>query len=167
MPTTDGTRRDDSHGNSPQRFSLAKWILGSGLIGVALGMFAVTRRSRAAANSRSAPNSPAAEKYNSGSERVLQQLTRVRTASGQQVIRGTLVAEFAARQRSSILYVAFCPPFELLPEVEANIADESLATVSVEQRLHNGAQLEVKLAEPAEDPFSVSVDFFAADPEPR
>ena len=54
----------------------------------------------------------------------------------------------SARRRSTS---AFCPPFELLPQVEANIADDFDATVKVAQVLHNGAQLEVRLSEPAEE----------------
>ena len=52
-------------------------------------------------------------------EQVLQQLTRFRTADGKDAIRGTLVAEFAVGERQTTLYVGFCPPFELLPQVEA------------------------------------------------
>jgi hypothetical protein len=99
------------------------------------------------------------------SERVLQQLTRVRTANGQDAIRGLLVGEFAEGERHATLYVAFCPPFERLPEVEANVADDIDATVKLTQVLHNGAQLELRLSEPATEDTRVGVELFAIDAE--
>jgi hypothetical protein len=94
-------------------------------------------------------------------EHVLQQVTRLRTVEGKDAVRATLVAEFAPGERQTIAYVSFCPPFELLPEVEANIADDSEADVKLAQVLHNGAQLEVRLSEPANDATAVSIELFA------
>jgi hypothetical protein len=62
-----------------------------------------------------------------------------------------------------MLFVAFCPPFEFLPEVEAEIADDSPADVKLTQVLHNGAQLEVRLPHPAPVATSVTVELFAAE----
>ena len=59
--------------------------------------------------------------------------------------------------------MAFCPPFELLPHIDVNIADDSDATVKVSQFLHNGTQLEVRLPEPAEEPLRVTVELYAAE----
>jgi hypothetical protein len=58
--------------------------------------------------------------------------------------------------------VAFCPPFETLPHIEAEVADDSAAEVHLEQVLHNGAQFEVRLAKSAASATSVAVDFFAS-----
>jgi hypothetical protein len=96
-------------------------------------------------------------------EKVLQQLTRFRTTDGKNAIRGTLAAEFVAGQRQTTLYVGFCPPFELLPQVEANVADDFEADVKSVQVLHNGAQLDVRLSEPAEEAMAVSIEFFASE----
>ena len=101
----------------------------------------------------------------SDSELVLQQLTRIRTDEGQDAIRGTLLGEFAAGERQITLHTSFCPPFEQLPEVEVNIADDSDATVKLSQVLHNGVQLEVKLASPAAEATTVAIEFFATDSE--
>jgi len=95
---------------------------------------------------------------------ILQQLTRVRTAEGRVAVRGTLVAEFAAGARDAMLYVAFCPPFERLPEVDAHVTDDTTASVKVAQRLHHGAQLDVRLPAAAENSLTVTVEFFAAEP---
>lgn len=94
---------------------------------------------------------------------LLQQLSRVRTAEGKETIRGTLVAEFEQGERQVTLYVAFCPPFELLPQVEANAADDSEADVKIVQVLHNGAQIDVRLSEPAEELATISIDFYAVE----
>jgi len=97
------------------------------------------------------------------SERVLQRLERVRSAEGLEMVRGTLLAEFASGQRQTSLYVSFCPPFELLPQVEANVLDDAETEVKLAQVLHNGAQLDVRLSEPAEDALAVSIEFFASE----
>jgi hypothetical protein len=98
-----------------------------------------------------------------GTGTVLQQLTRVRTADGAETVHGTVVAELTAGERQTTLYVAFCPPFKRLPQVEANVADDSEADVKLSQVLHNGAQFEVRLPEAVDEPKIVKVEFFAAD----
>jgi hypothetical protein len=97
------------------------------------------------------------------SETVLQQLTRVRTGDGKDAIRGTLTAEFMAGERQTTLYIGFCPPFELLPQFEAHVNDDFEAELKVVQVLHNGAQFDVRLSEPAEEAISVSIEFFAGE----
>ena len=96
-------------------------------------------------------------------EQVLQQLTRFRTAAGKDAIRGTLAAEFEAGERQTTVYVGFCPPFELLPQAEVNATDDFDADVKLIQVLHNGAQLDVRLTEPAEEETTVSIEFFASE----
>jgi hypothetical protein len=95
----------------------------------------------------------------------LQQITRYRDANGRDAVVGKLTAEFSPGQREKTLHVAFCPPFETLPHVEAEIADDSAADLHPEQVLHNGAQLEVRLAKPAAVATTVAVEFFAAEAE--
>jgi hypothetical protein len=97
------------------------------------------------------------------SEDVLQQLTRVRLADGKDAVRGTLLAEFAPGQRQTNLYVGFCPPFELQPSVEVSVEGELEADVKLVQVLHNGAQLEVRLSEPAEEPLAISIELYAVE----
>lgn len=77
---------------------------------------------------------------------MLQQLTRSRGAGGSEIIRGTLLAEFAPGERITVLHVAFCPPFEQLPAVEARRVAGPACEVKVAQILHQGARLEVRLA---------------------
>jgi hypothetical protein len=116
------------------------------------GAFVASHNANAIAPARR--SSPAVEV-----EQMLQQLTRLRTVEGRDVIHGTLVAEFASGEQTATLYVAFCPPFERLPQVEV----ESSADVKVVQALHNGAQLEVRLPRATKVPITVSVELFATD----
>lgn len=94
-------------------------------------------------------------------DRVLQQLTRSRTIGGQDVIHGTLLAEFAAGERSVTLYVAFCPPFERLPQIDI----ESSVDAKLVQSLHNGAQIEVRLPGATKTATFATVEFYASDAE--
>jgi hypothetical protein len=96
-------------------------------------------------------------------EQVLQQLTRFRTADGKHAIRGSLAAEFEAGERQTTVYVGFCPPFERLPQAEVNATDDFDADVKLVQVLHNGAQLDVRLTESAEEAITVSIEFFASE----
>jgi hypothetical protein len=110
----------------------------------------------------STTNSEPANEENSR-EQILQQLTRFRTEEGHDALRGTLIAEFPVGERQLTLHVAFCPPFKRLPEVEADVADDSDASVKLTQVLHNGAQLEVRFPEPVDEPVSIALDLFAID----
>ncbi len=94
-------------------------------------------------------------------QRVLQQLTRTELADGRHTIHATLTALFAPGQRTATLYVAFCPPFERLPEVDVDFDDATIATVKLTQLLHHGAQLDVSLSRPAITTFSGPVELFA------
>jgi hypothetical protein len=97
------------------------------------------------------------------SETLLQQLNRFRDADGRETVRGTLVAEFAPGERTATLHIAFCPPFELLPQVQAEIADGPDANVKVAQVLHNGARLDVRLVQPTIVAAAVSLEIVAGE----
>jgi hypothetical protein len=113
--------------------------------------------------SRRAPSPADEPDANQEYEHILQQLTRFRTAGGKEAIRGTLTAEFIVGERQTTLYVGFCPPFERLPHVEANVNDDLEAEIKLAQVLHNGAQIDVRLSEPADEAVAVSIEFFASE----
>jgi hypothetical protein len=98
-------------------------------------------------------------------QQLLQELKRYRTAEGREFLRGTLLAEFLAGQRNATLYAAFCPPFEFLPQIAANVTGNASASVKVAQVLHNGVQLEVRLSRIAEARQVVTVELLAAEAE--
>jgi hypothetical protein len=110
-------------------------------------------------------SNPVLLKFDSNeNEQVLQQLTRYRSTAGQDVVRGSVAAIFEAGERTSTLYVAFCPPFERLPKVDVEVVDDPSAVAKLAQVLHNGIQLEVRLTKPAQARHSLPVEFFAAEP---
>jgi hypothetical protein len=97
---------------------------------------------------------------------ILQSIVRVRDSDGVESIRGTLRAEFAAGQRHATLFVGFCPPLARLPDVEVEVVDGPDAAVKVVQALAHGAQLELRLAEPAEEACSATVEICATPSAP-
>jgi hypothetical protein len=97
------------------------------------------------------------------SEVLLQQVSRSRTAEGADLVHGTLVAVFTPGERTATLHVAFCPPFEFLPTVDAEPVDGPDCSVKVEQILHQGARLEVRLARAGTTYERVTVEFIARD----
>jgi hypothetical protein len=103
-------------------------------------------------------DSPAAEV-------ILQHLTRVRLPDGRVEIRGTALAEFRPGDRQTTVYVAFCPPFETLPAIQANIFDDIEAELKVVQLLHNGVQFELRLCEPADEPVALAIEFVVRESE--
>ena len=123
----------------------------------------IVRLAATRSGARHAVPHPIATNHETDAEQVLQQLTRVRTEEGHEAIRGLLIGEFAPGERQVTLYIAFCPSFEHLPQIDVNVADDSDATVKLTQSLHNGAQLEVRLPQPAEDATTVTIELFATD----
>ena len=95
----------------------------------------------------------------------LQRIVRFRTTNGAHYIHATLLAEFDPGDRVATLNVAFCPPFERLPEAEVEIDGDSSATVKLAQILHNGAQLEVRLLQASDETQRIAVELYATDAE--
>jgi hypothetical protein len=94
-------------------------------------------------------------------ERLIQEFQRYRSVDGLETVRATIAAEFAPHQRTAALYMAFCPPFETLPRVEANSSAGPPATIKLVQSLHNGAQIEVRLAQGRDREETVTVRLVA------
>ena len=131
-------------------FDWIAWLIALAAVLLGPGVVYPARRSLPATGGESA-------------ESVLQELTRYRLADGREAVRGTLRAEFSAGERSTTLYVAFCPPFERLPHVEAFRLDGPPATVKLAQVLHQGAQIEVRLSGVADCQQSVTVRLSAVE----
>jgi hypothetical protein len=124
-----------------------------------------THAPRAHSATPSAPDAPPLQSVEGPGDppgRVLQSLTRTLSPDGVEKIAGTLRAEFAVGQRHATLYVGFCPPLERLPQIEIEQVDGPDAAVTVVQGLAHGARVEVRLAEPADEPCHVIVEFCAA-----
>lgn len=100
-----------------------------------------------------------------GTQQMLQQLTRFRMADGREAVHGMLVAEFAPSERIATLHVAFCPPFERLPQVEAEAVEGPDASIKIVQVLHNGVRLDAQLSQVAANRESVTIELLAAESE--
>lgn len=87
------------------------------------------------------------EEVTADSQEIVQQLYRVRSDDGQELIYGTLRADFHPGQRTAVLHVGFCPPLPYLPEIEADPLPSSSARLKVVQAMAHGARLDVRLSE--------------------
>jgi hypothetical protein len=112
---------------------------------------------------RPAEPRPSTIENESDGGQLLQELHRYRGGDGRETVRGMLLAEFAPGERNATLFVAFCPPFEQLPNVEVDVADDS-AIVNKAQVLHHGTQIEVRLRSPSACKQNVIVELFASEP---
>ena len=95
---------------------------------------------------------------------VTQQLVRSRTAEGCDTIHGTLRVRFAAHQRTEVLHVAFCPPFEVNPRWNAKAVSGPALTIKPAQVFPYGARIEVRLNESPLAPVESLVSFTAIEP---
>jgi len=100
------------------------------------------------------------EEYES-SEQIVQQLYRVRDGRGQEIVYGTVRADFEVGQRTAIVHVGFCPPLSHLPEIEAESLPGTSARIKIVQALAHGTRLEVRLPAPAETDCHVMIDMAA------
>ena len=100
-----------------------------------------------------------------GEGSLLQQLSRVRDEAGAERVHGTLIAEFAAGQRQATVYVGFCPPLPRLPVIEVETVDGPEAELKVSQSVCHGARVEVRLARPAAEACSVTIELVAGPGE--
>ena len=82
----------------------------------------------------------------SPSARVLQQLTRVSEEDGSDLLFGTLRGEFSARQRSSSLHVAFCPPMDTVPELKVQQTEGVPVDIRPAQVFPYGVRLDLRIS---------------------
>ncbi len=92
---------------------------------------------------------------------LLQQIVRTREEAGE-AIHAVLRAEFQPGEQLQVLHVAFCPPLDDAPQLEAFVAGAIDADVKVTGSYAFGARLEVQLAQPAHEPASVLVELTGA-----
>jgi hypothetical protein len=87
---------------------------------------------------------------------VVQQTTRLRTASGDQ-ITGILRAFLLAEQRSETLHVSFCPPLTAIPEIVVEQLAGPPATVKVAEVQTYGARFEMRMNGAPRQPVMVTL----------
>lgn len=91
-----------------------------------------------------------------------QRLERFETAAGEDCIRGQAILAVSTGSRTGHAHVGFCPSFASVPMVEATTDYDGVeAELIVAEVLPWGVRLECRLAEPAEEPLDIPVDFLA------
>jgi hypothetical protein len=156
VPSKDGNRQTEPRDAQAKpwklRAAIASLSFITGASVAACGLALASRRKLRARFDLPTSNTP------------LQQIARYRTADGTHSIRANLLAEFEPGDGKATLHIAFCPPFERLPTVEAEPADDSEVTVKVTQVLHNGAHLEIRLPRPTDEKQMARIELIAFEP---
>jgi hypothetical protein len=96
-----------------------------------------------------------------------QRLERVRSMGGSDLLAGTLTARFAPGQVTAHVHVAFCPPFQCVPQLDFRQVAGPPARIKVGQTLPHGARFDVKLEGPTAEPATLCLEMrasHAADP---
>ncbi len=121
---------------------------------------------RPPASPRRVARSPAGSDPISGETRAAagfrQRSERYETATGADCLRGRAILAVATGSRTGFAHVGFCPSFAALPLVEVSSDYDGVeAELIVAEALPWGVRLECRLAEPAEEPLEIPVDFEA------
>lgn len=82
------------------------------------------------------------------SDNVLQQFVRRRTAEGEEEVSGWWRARFTTGERTTIVHLAFCPPFDFTPELVLEQVAGPETRLKTVRLLPHGARLELKLPAP-------------------
>ena len=91
-------------------------------------------------------------------EQIVQQLYRVRDEQGQEIVYGTVRADFEAGQRTAVVHVGFCPPLSRIPEIEAESFPGTPSRIKIVQALAHGTRMDVRLPAPAENDRHIWID---------
>jgi hypothetical protein len=152
----------------------ATWLDGAATtLAVAIAAAAVALVPRATAPGKTAGGGPIADatprqprRSRPATERVpghlRQRFTRYETPAGSDCLQGRINVAIAAGARTAHGHVGFCPAFEVTPAVEvATEYDGVEATVAAAEVLPWGVRVDVRLAEPAEEPLEIPIDLVA------
>lgn len=94
-----------------------------------------------------------------------QRFARYDTRSGTDCLRGRINIELDAGARTAHGHVGFCPAFPLTPTVTTTTDYDGVeASVTAAEVLPWGVRVEVRLAEPAEEPLEIPVDLVVRCP---
>ncbi len=126
-----------------------------------------THRPTLAFNESGPPPALDADFADEFNEEIVQQLYRVRDELGQEVIYGTLRADFLAGQRTAVIHAGFCPPLTHLPEIEAESFRGPAARIKIVQAMAHGTRMDVRLTAPAPADCHVWIDMAATPATPQ
>jgi hypothetical protein len=124
-------------------------------------IIALARNSSLSSRARAIPKIESSEPSEPAAD-VVQQLTLRTTTDGGQELSGWLRMNLSTGQRTGTLHVAFCPPFDQPPAVEAEAVAGPDCRIKVDEVMPYGVRLDIKLDAPAENDENVLVSFFAA-----
>ncbi|MFM1902238.1 MAG: hypothetical protein RLZZ440_138 [Planctomycetota bacterium] len=94
-----------------------------------------------------------------------QRTERYETGTGGDCLRGRAILAVPTGGRTGFAHIGFCPSFAALPTVEVSTDYDGVeAELLVAETLPWGLRLECRLAEPAEEPLEIPVDFEARLP---
>jgi hypothetical protein len=88
---------------------------------------------------------------------LVQQITRIRE-DGVESLHAVFLAEVPAGERLTVGHLAFCPPLDSLPELEAHALDADGAEVRIALAETFGARFEIRLAQVAAMPRQVLIE---------
>ena len=97
---------------------------------------------------------------------IAQQVTRGRTESGQDICQGTVRTRFAEGQRTDVIHLAFCPPFQSTPRLEVESEEGPEVDVKLTQTMPYGARLDLRLDKIAPSDVTVGLRFSAVEAAP-
>jgi hypothetical protein len=92
-----------------------------------------------------------------------QQMTRFRTAAGEEIVSGLLHAELMPGDRSGFLHIAFCPPLASIPELHLEQAGGPAARIKAAQVQPYGARIEYRLNDPLATRATLAIEFTALE----
>lgn len=94
---------------------------------------------------------------------VTQRLVRLRLPDGHDAYQGIVRVAFTPGQRTEVLHVAFCPPFEVAPQWTAKVVSGPALTIKQVQVYPYGARLEVRLQQLAAAAVDSLISFSAVE----
>ena len=98
---------------------------------------------------------------------ISQRFTRRRVAEGGEIIDGEVRTAFAPGQRTEHCHVAFCPPLDGVLRVACEQTEGPPARIKVAQVLPQGARLDLRLDQPAEEEVQVVLQVTACSQPPH
>jgi hypothetical protein len=97
-------------------------------------------------------------------ESVTQQVTRSCDDAGRDSIHALLRGAFAPGQRSLSLHVAFCPPMEVVPQIDAEQLEGAAVIIKTPQVMPYGARIDLRLEHFSQRSESVLIRLHALAP---
>lgn len=100
---------------------------------------------------------PQVRDHECGQAEEWQRLSRLRTAAGDDRLEGWVRVPCTAGQRSEVVHLSFCPPFEKTPRLDVECLEGPNVRVKITQLLPYAARVELKLDRSPEEPVELLI----------